>query len=65
MMAPADAFFTAQELARRFTAIMLAIVNSYVKIEDDLKFVSMVGNNRGALIEIYRTQDEAEAWLLR
>lgn len=64
MMAPADAFHTTQKIVDMFRGIKLAIINPFAELEQDLGFVTMVANNRGATMETHNSTELAEKWLL-
>lgn len=64
VMRNADLFLTSQAVVSRFLGIRVAWVNPYPQNDEALEFAAMVANNRGGLFRNFRSEAEAEQWLL-
>lgn len=65
MMSAPDVYFTAQDFVEMIRGVRVAIVNRYLPHEDALHFGAMVGNNRGANMQIHDSLESAKKWLMQ
>ena len=64
MLSTTDLYFATTRFAEIIPGLRVAIVNPHAGNDPGAKFAEVVGRNRGALLRLFKDEDEAERWLL-
>ena len=64
VLSDADNYFIVHEIMEMLPVVKLAVVNPFEINDEGLTFGLLVSTNRGAMYRAFRTEAEAEAWLI-